>query len=181
MKYKFLNYLFISINIFTAVLYSEDIIPAVTPSKDPQLDGIVAYSRNLKNMQRDAKSISRLKGTINILDSKGIKALKEHPSYASLGDVYMYGAIYLSGELKRDDIIRFLNTALSLRAEPNSHYRIAVLYKQKYDEAIKKEDIKKEIEYGREVYNHLLEYIKLSGSTSKKYKDLVEYFSMYNF
>lgn len=181
MKYKFLIRYFFMINIINIMVYGEDIPLAITPSKDAQLDGIVAYSRTLKNMPKGTQAKGRLKGAISLMDSKGLNALKTHPSYASLGDVYMYGGIYLSKDLKADEIIRLYDMALSLRSDPNSHYRIAVLYKQKYDDAIKKEDLKKEIEYGKKIYFHLSQYIKLSGFESKKYKDLIKYFSMYNF
>ena len=106
-------------------------------------------------------------------------ALKQHPSYPKLGDVYMYGAIYLTKEFKEDKIIELYKKALNLRADPNSNYQLATIYKKKFDDAVKKNDTQKEQEYGKNVYEYLNKYLVLSGDKSQKYKEILEYFSAY--
>ena len=110
---------------------------------------------------------------------KGPLQDKSHPSYPRLGDIYMYGAIYLEKEYKADKIIELYKKALELRAEPNSNYALATRYKVKYDDAVKKNDLDKEKEYGKKVYEYLNQYIILSGNKSSKYTEILEYFSAY--
>ena len=179
---KFLIFLFFNIILFSNsfYLFSQDNfeIP-VTPSKDQQLDNAVGFSRTLNSFKKDASSYAKLKAYINLLDSKGMKNLKKHPSYSRLGDIYMYGAIYLEREYKEDKIIELYKKALELRAEPNSNYSLALIYKNRYDNAVKKKDAVKEVEYGKMVYEYLNKYIILSGNKSAKYKKILNYFSSY--
>ena len=179
---KFLIFLFFNIILFSnlSYLFSQDNLDIpVTPSKDQQLDNAVGFSRTLNSFKKDASSYAKLKAYINLLDSKGMKNLKKHPSYSRLGDIYMYGAIYLEREYKEDKIIELYKKALELRAEPNSNYSLAVIYKNRYDNAVKKKDAVKEVEYGKMVYEYLNKYIVLSGNKSSKYKKILNYFSSY--
>ena len=164
----------------TIVLFAQDDLNIpVTPSNDQELDRAVGYSRTLANFDSSLNAYSKLKSYISLLDSKGMKALKSHPSYPRLGDIYMYGAIYLEKEYKADKIIELYKKALELRAEPNSNYALATRYKVKYDDAVKKNDLDKEKEYGKKVYEYLNQYIILSGNKSSKYTEILEYFSAY--
>ena len=151
----------------------------ITPSDDQELDRIAGYARTLQNFDGSLNSYTKLKAYIGVLDSKGMAALKKHPSYPKLGDVYMYGAMYLEKEFKEDKIIELYKKALELRAEPNSNYKLATKYKYKYDKAVKNNDIEKEKEYGKNVYEYLNTYLILSGNKSEKYAQLLEYFSIY--
>ena len=176
MKIKIiLAILFTAITIFA----QEDLNIPVTPSNDQELDKAVGYSRTLINFDGSINAFSKLKSYLNLLDSKGMKALKSHPSYPRLGDIYMYGAIYLEKEYKADKIIELYEKALQLRAEPNSNYALATRYKAKYDEAIKNNNEEKEKEYGKKVYEYLNQYLILSGNKSSKYAEILEYFSVY--
>lgn len=157
----------------------EDFNVPITPSKDQELDKVAGYSRTLSDFDGSMSSYTKLKAYINVLDSKGMAALKKHPSYPKLGDVYMYGAMYLKKEFKEDKIIELYKKALELRAEPNSNYQLATLYKKKFDDAVKKNDAAKEKEYGKNVYEYLNTYMVLSGNQSKKYKEILQYFSSY--
>lgn len=166
--------------IFNLYLFAqENMNIPVTPSKDQELDKIAGYSRTLANFDKSMNSYAKLKSYINIMDSKGMKSLKTHPSYPRLGDVYMYGAMYLEKEYKEDKIISLYEKALELRADPNSNYQLAKMYKKKFDEALNKNDASKQNEYGKKVYNYLNTYIILSEDTSSKYKEILEYFSIY--
>ncbi|OEJ13985.1 hypothetical protein BFL38_04405 [Brachyspira hampsonii] len=157
----------------------ENFVVPITPSKDQELDKAAGYSTTLSKFDGSMNSYIRLKAYINILDSKGMAALKQHPSYPKLGDVYMYGAIYLTKEFKEDKIIELYKKALELRADPNSNYQLASIYKRKFDAAVKKNDAEKEQEYGKNVYEYLNKYLVLSGNNSKKYQEILEYFSVY--
>ncbi|WP_028331187.1 hypothetical protein [Brachyspira alvinipulli] len=176
MKIKIiLAILFTAITIFA----QDDLNIPVTPSNDQELDRAAGYARTLANFDRSLNAYSKLKSYLSLLDSKGMKALKAHPSYPKLGDIYMYGAIYLEKEYKEDKIIELYTKALELRAEPNSNYALATRYKMKYDEAVKKNDLNKEKEYGKKVYEYLNQYLVLSGNKSSKYAEILEYFSTY--
>ena len=157
----------------------QDFVVPITPSKDQELDRIAGYSGTLSEFDGSMNAYTKLKAYINVLDAKGMEALKQHPSYPKLGDVYMYGAIYLTKEFKEDKIIELYKKALNLRADPNSNYQLATIYKKKFDDAVKKNDTQKQQEYGKNVYEHLNKYILLSGDKSKKYKEILEYFSAY--
>ncbi|WP_416487800.1 hypothetical protein [Brachyspira hyodysenteriae] len=85
----------------------------------------------------------------------------------------------MSREYKEDKIIELYKKALELRADPNSNYQLATMYKKKFDDAVKKNDANKEKEYGKNVYEYLNKYIVLSGNKSSKYKEILEYFSAY--
>ena len=177
---NFLIVLFCNAILFSNLLYSQDSLNIpVTPSNDQQLDNAVGYARTLNSFNKSANSYTKLKAYINLLDSKGMQALKKHPSYSRLGDIYMYGAIYLEKEYKESKIIELYKKALELRAEPNSNYSLAILYKNRYDKAVKKKDAVKEVEYGKMVYEYLNKYIVLSGNKSSKYKEILNYFSSY--
>lgn len=174
------------IKIILAILFStitilaqDDLNIPVTPSNDQELDRAAGYARTLSDFDGSLNAYARLKSYIGLLDAKGMKALKSHPAYPKLGDIYMYGAIYLEKEYKDDKIIELYEKALKLRAEPNSNYALAKRYKLKYDEAIKKNDANKEKEYGKKVYEYLNQYMVLSGSKSAKYAEILEYFSTY--
>ncbi len=177
MKIKFISaiFLYLSISAFSQT----DLNIPITPSKDQELDKIVGYARTLSEFDGSMNAYTKLKAYLNVLDSKGMAALKSHPSYPILGDVYMYGAVYLSKEFKEDKIIQLYEKALQLRADPNSNYRLATIYKKKFDDAVKKNDAEKEKEYGKKVYNHLNTYMVLSGDKSSKYKEILQYFSAY--
>ncbi|WP_295155673.1 hypothetical protein [uncultured Brachyspira sp.] len=177
MKLKIIIFLLFIFNI--SVFSQEGISIPVVPSKDQELDRVVGYARTLSEFDGSINAYTKLKAYLNLLDSKGISALKSHPSYPILGDVYMYGAAYLSKEFKEDKIIELYEKALALRADPNSNYRLATIYKKKFDAAVKKNDIQKEKEYGKKVYNHLNAYMTLSGNKSAKYKEILQYFSAY--
>ena len=157
----------------------QDFVVPITPSKDQELDRIAGYSGTLSEFDGSMNAYTKLKAYINVLDAKGMEALKQHPSYPKLGDVYMYGAIYLTKEFKEDKIIELYKKALNLRADPNSNYQLATIYKKKFDDAVKKNDAQKQQEYGKNVYEYLNKYILLSGDKSKKYKEILEYFSAY--
>ena len=157
----------------------QDFVVPITPSKDQELDRIAGYSATLSEFDGSMNAYTKLKAYINVLDAKGMEALKQHPSYPKLGDVYMYGAIYLTKEFKEDKIIELYKKALNLRADPNSNYQLATIYKKKFDDAVKKNDAQKQQEYGKNVYEYLNKYILLSGDKSKKYKEILEYFSAY--
>ena len=176
-KIKFILAIFLCIAL--SVFGQTDLDIPITPSKDQELDRAAGYSRTLSNFDGSINAYARLKAYINLLDSKGMQALKSHPSYPKLGDIYMYGAIYLEKEFKEDKIIELYEKALELRAEPNSNYKLALKYKTKYDNAVKKNDLEKEMEYGKKVYEYLNNYITLSGNKSQKYKEILEYFSIY--
>lgn len=179
---NFLAVLFLNMILFSNLFYlfSQDNLDIpVTPSNDQQLDNAVGYSRTLNSFNKSANSYAKLKAYINLLDSKGMKTLKKHPSYSRLGDIYMYGAIYLEKEYKEDKIIELYKKALELRAEPNSNYSLAIIYKKRYDNAVKNKDAIKEVEYGKMVYQYLNKYITLSGNKSAKYKKILNYFSSY--
>ncbi|WP_300369759.1 hypothetical protein [Brachyspira sp.] len=166
--------------IFHILAFSQESLSIpVTPSKDQELDKIVGYARTLSEFDGSINAYTKLKAYLNVLDSKGMAALKSHPSYPILGDVYMYGAVYLSKEYKEDKIIEFYKKALELRADPNSNYRLATIYKKRFDESVKKNDTQKEKEYGKKVYEHLNTYMILSGNKSAKYKEILQYFSAY--
>ena len=171
----------ISIILFSTMiaLSQEGLDIPITPSKDQELDRAAGYSRTLSDFDKSLNSYAKLKAYISLLDSKGMKALKEHPSYPKLGDIYMYGAIYLEKEFKEDKIIELYEKALELRAEPNSNYQLAKMYKTKYDKAVKNNDLDKEQEYGKKVYEHLNTYLVLSGNKSGKYDEILKYFSIY--
>lgn len=166
--------------ICNAIVFSqENFVVPITPSKDQELDKVAGYSTTLSEFDGSMNSYTKLKAYINVLDSKGMTALKKHPSYPKLGDVYMYGAIYLTKEFKEDKIIELYKKALELRADPNSNYQLATMYKKKFDDAVKKNDLQKEQEYGKNVYEYLNRYLVLSGDKSEKYKEILEYFSAY--
>ena len=113
MKIKIiLAILFTAITIFA----QDDLNIPVTPSNDQELDKAVGYAGTLADFDRSLNAYSKLKSYLSLLDSKGMKALKSHPSYPKLGDIYMYGAIYLEGEYKEDKIIELYTKALELRA-----------------------------------------------------------------
>lgn len=179
---NFLAVLFLNIILFSnlSYLFSQDNLDIpIPPSDDQQLDNAVGYSRTLNSFKKNANSYAKLKAYINLLDSKGIKNLKKHPSYSRLGDIYMYGAMYLEKEYKEDKIIELYKKALELRAEPNSNYSLSVIYKKRYDNAVKNKNAVKEVEYGKMVYEYLNKYLILSGNKSKKYKEILNYFSSY--
>lgn len=166
--------------IFNIIAFSQqDFVVPITPSKDQELDKVAGYSTTLSEFDGSMNAYTKLKAYINILDSKGMAALKKHPSYPKLGDVYMYGAIYLAKEFKEDKIIELYKKALDLRDDPNSNYQLATIYKKKFDDAVKKNDAQKEKEYGKNVYEYLNRYLVLSGNNSKKYKEILDYFSVY--
>lgn len=167
--------------IFTAVLLAqEDFSVPMTPSKDQQLDIVAKYGSSLSKFDGSQKAYAQLKYCISILDSRNKKELKEHPAYSTLGDVYMYGATYLQKEYKEEKIIEMYNKALELRSDPNSYYSLALIYKNKYDNAVKKNDAAKEVEYGKKVYDNFDKFVLLSGSGNvKKYKDILDYFKTY--
>ena len=159
--------------IFNIIAFSQqDFVVPITPSKDQELDKVAGYSTTLSEFDGSMNAYTKLKAYINILDSKGMAALKKHPSYPKLGDVYMYGAIYLAKEFKEDKIIELYKKALDLRDDPNSNYQLATIYKKKFDDAVKKNDAQKEKEYGKNVYEYLNRYLVLSGNNSKKYKEI---------
>ena len=81
--------------------------------------------------------------------------------------------------LVAEKIIELYKKALELRAEPNSNYSLAIIYKNRYDIAVKKKDAVKEVEYGKMVYEYLNKYVVLSGNKSAKYKKILNYFSSY--
>lgn len=169
-----------SLFICNVIAFSQqDFTVPITPSKDQELDRIAGYSGTLSEFDGSMNAYTKLKAYINVLDSKGMAALKQHPSYPKLGDVYMYGAIYLTKEFKEDKIIELYKKALNLRADPNSNYQLATIYKKKFDDAVKKNDTQKEQEYGKNVYEYLNKYLVLSGDKSQKYKEILEYFSAY--
>lgn len=151
----------------------------VVPSNDRELDGLAIYASTLHKFNSTPSTIAGLKKALSILDSRGIDKLKKHPSYSSLGDIYMYASYYLKKEISKEDAIKLLEKALSLRNEPSSHYNAATLYKNLYDEAIKKNDIAKEVKYGKKIYEHLSAYVKISGYKNSRYKELIDYFSIY--
>ena len=164
----------------TLILFSQQNLEIpVAPSNDRELDKIVGYARTLSQFDGSAKSYSILKSVISTLNSKGMKKLKKHKSYSVLGDVYMFGAMYLAKENNENTTIDLYKKALELRADPTSNYELAKIYKTKYDEAIKNNDKNKEKEYGKNVYTYLSKYMLLSQSKNKKYKEVVEYFSRY--
>lgn len=167
--------------IFTAILLAqEDFSVPMTPSKDQQLDIVAKYGSSLSKFDGSQKAYAQLKYCISILDSRKKKELKEHPAYSTLGDVYMYGATYLQKEYKEEKIIEMYNKALELRSDPNSYYSLALIYKNKYDNAVKKNDAAKEVEYGKKVYDNFDKFVILSGSSNvKKYKDILDYFRTY--
>ncbi|WP_295161760.1 hypothetical protein [uncultured Brachyspira sp.] len=166
--------------IFNTLLFSqEDFTVPVTPSNDQELDRAAGYARTLSEFDGSINAYTKLKAYINVLDSKGMEKLKKHPSYPILGDIYMYGASYLSKEFKEDKIIELYKKALELRADPNSNYRLALIYKKKFDDAVNKNDKEKEKEYGKNVYNYLNAYLSLSGNKSSKYNEILSYFSSY--
>lgn len=177
MKLKTIIFLLFIFNIM--VFSQEGYDVPMTPSKDQELDRIAGYARTLSEFDGSMNAYTKLKAYINVLDSKGMAALKKHPSYPKLGDVYMYGGLYLSKEFKEDKIIDLYKKALTLRADPNSNYQLATMYKKKFDDAVKKNDADKELEYGKNVYNYLNTYILLSGNKSQKYKEILQYFSTY--
>ena len=169
-----------SISITTILLAQEDFTVPMTPSKDQQLDIVAKYGSSLSKFDGSPKAYAQLKYCISILDSRKKKDLKEHPAYSTLGDVYMYGAIYLQKEYKEEKIIEMYNKALELRGDPNSYYSLAIIYKNKYDNAIKNNDTVKEVEYGKKVYDNFDKFVLLSGSGNvKKYKDILNYFRTY--
>lgn len=175
---KYIILFFISIT--TILLAQEDFTVPMTPSKDQQLDIVAKYGSSLSKFDRSPKAYAQLKYCISILDSRKKKDLKEHPAYSTLGDVYMYGAIYLQKEYKEEKIIEMYNKALELRGDPNSYYSLAIIYKNKYDNAIKNNDTVKEVEYGKKVYDNFDKFVLLSGSGNvKKYKDILNYFKTY--
>lgn len=175
------RYLIITIFMINAIIMfsQQNLNIPVPPSGDNELDRIVGYARTLSNFDGSAKSYSTLKSVINTLNSKGINKLKKHQSYTVLGDVYMFGAIYLAKENKDDKTIELYKKALELRADPTSNYELAKIYKNKYDEAVKNNDKNKEKEYGKNVYTYLSKYILLSGNKNSKYKEVVDYFTKY--
>lgn len=180
MKNKLLLFLiFLFFNINDIILFSEDFNIPVIPSNDQELDNAVGYSRTLSSFKKNINSYAKLKAYINLLDSKGMNKLKKHPSYSRLGDIYMYGAVYLEKEYKENKIIELYKKALELRAEPNSNYSLAIIYKNRYDSAVKNKDEAKEKEYGKMVYQYLNKYVILSGNKSSKYKEILDYFSVY--
>ena len=175
---KYIILFFISIT--TILLAQEDFTVPMTPSKDQQLDIVAKYGSSLSKFDGSPKAYAQLKYCISILDSRKKKDLKEHPAYSTLGDVYMYGAIYLQKEYKEEKIIEMYNKALELRGDPNSYYSLAIIYKNKYDNAIKNNDTVKEVEYGKKVYDNFDKFVLLSGSGNvKKYKDILNYFRTY--
>lgn len=175
---KYIILFFISIT--TILLAQEDFSVPMTPSKDQQLDIVAKYGSSLSKFDGSTKAYAQLKYCISILDSRKKKDLKEHPAYSTLGDVYMYGAIYLQKEYKEEKIIEMYNKALELRGDPNSYYSLAIIYKNKYDNAIKNNDTVKEVEYGKKVYDNFDKFVLLSGSGNvKKYKDILNYFKTY--
>ena len=92
----------------------------------------------------------------------------------------MYGAAYLQKEYNEEKIIEMYNKALELRSDPNSYYSLAIIYKNKYDKAVKNNDAAKEVEYGKKVYDNFDKFVILSGSSNvKKYKDILDYFRTY--
>ena len=179
MKRNLIILFFIFILFFNLLYSQESLNIPVAPSDDQQLDNAVGFSRTLNSFNKSANSYAKLKAYINLLDSKGMKALKKHPSYSRLGDIYMYGAMYLEKEYKENKIIELYKKALELRAEPNSNYSLAIIYKNRYDIAVKKKDAVKEVEYGKMVYEYLNKYVVLSGNKSAKYKKILNYFSSY--
>lgn len=175
---KYIILFFISIT--TILLAQEDFTVPMTPSKDQQLDIVAKYGSSLSKFDGSPKAYAQLKYCISILDSRKKKELKDHPAYSTLGDVYMYGAIYLQKEYKEEKIIEMYNKALELRGDPNSYYSLAIIYKNKYDNAVKNNDTVKEVEYGKKVYDNFDKFVLLSGSGNvKKYKDILNYFRTY--
>lgn len=164
----------------TILLAQEDFSVPMTPSKDEQLDIVAKYGSSLSKFDGSPKAYAQLKYCISVLDSRNKKELKEHPAYSNLGDVYMYGAIYLQKEHNEEKIIEMYNKALELRGDPNSYYSLAIIYKNKYDKAVKNNDAAKEVEYGKKVYENFDKFVLLSGSSNvKKYKDILDYFRTY--
>ena len=85
--------------------------------------------------------------------------------------IIIWGIVYIINMVRKK--------ALELRAEPNSNYSLAIIYKNRYDIAVKKKDAVKEVEYGKMVYEYLNKYVVLSGNKSAKYKKILNYFSSY--
>lgn len=166
--------------IFCNIINAQTIGQFVIPSNDKELDGLALYASTLHSFKSSPSSIAGLKKALSVLDARGIDKLKKHASYSSFGDIYMYAAFYLKNDNSTEDSIKLLDKALALRNEPSSNYNIAVLYKKLYDEAIKKNDVVKEVKYGKKIYEHLSAYIKISGYKNTKYKELIKYFSIYN-
>ncbi len=160
-------------------LYSETILTMTT--SDPQLDVLSRYSTTLNQMPNTMRAKTELKNAILILDSRNISAIKKHPHYSSLGDIYMYAAFKLERETDIDETIKLLERTISIRKDPTSVYKLATLYKKKYDEALNNGDEYQQVMYGRKVYSTLNTYINMQPQKKKSYNKIIKYFKAYDF
>ena len=160
-------------------LYSETTLTMTT--SDPQLDVLSRYSTTLNQMPNTMRAKTELKNAILILDSRNISAIKKHPHYSSLGDIYMYAAFRFEREINIDETIKLLERTILIRKDPTSVYKLATLYKKKYDESLKVGDEYQEVMYGRKVYSTLNIYVNIQPKKKKSYNKIIKYFKAYNF
>lgn len=179
-KSKTITLILISFICIQNKLYLETIPTIQMETNDPQLDVLSAYSSTLSYLPDTLVAKKQLKHAVTILDSKNIKTIKSHPNYTSLGDIYMYAAFKLEKEIDKDEMIRLLERARIIRKDPTSLYKLATLYKEKYDEALKDNNEYKEVEYGKKVYIYLSEYINIQPKKEKAYKNIIAYFKIYS-
>lgn len=177
--FKTISIILISFFFIGDNLYSE--APLSMTTNDPQLDVLSRYSGTLNQIPNTMGAKAKLKNAVLILNSRNIAIIKKHPNYSSLGDIYMYAAFRLEREIEIDEIIKLLERAILIRKDPTSVYKLATLYKKKYDEALESGDEYQQVMYGRKVYSTLTLYTNMQPQRKKAYNKIIKYFKAYDF
>lgn len=123
---------------------------------------------------------------IKILEGYTTTQLRTHPLYGKVGNVYMYyGTVVRKTNLDR--AIYAYEKALTLRKEPDSLLRLALCYKEKYDEVLDEmeregetvEALQKERQYGQHVYRLMNDFIIYTKTTREVWLELRDFFKLY--
>lgn len=133
---------------------------------------------SITNLDSLAEMRPKIESAVRGFDACPLNALRTNRAYVVIGTVYTYYAM-LTPETNIDERIRAYERALSLRKDPDSIYNLATLYKIKYNEAKKKNDVKSEIEFGKKIYHELDLYIRIMPRTGKKTVERRDYFKLY--
>ncbi len=147
----------------TTSLYSQSkaVFDILQETGDIELDRIARYSQNLHTMKRTQTELNRLRIALETVNKRDINELKQYLHREKIAVVFIYATYHFEKNLTKDAIIELLEKSTALSKEPNTIYKLTLLYKEKYEMAIEEDNIEDRMFYGYKIYENLVIYTDL--------------------
>ncbi len=165
--------------IFTILISLFISISVYSNNVQVELDKLSHSLSNIINANDTKIALQYAKRSVAALDNHAMKDIVKSQRREALGSIYMYYGFLTRHDKDPDDAIKAFTRALQIRVDPYSNKYLATLYKKKYNESVLKNDMAQEKYYGQIIYQHLDEYIQISGTKDKVWQKRRDYFKYY--